>query len=313
MIRSTAASVSGISSGSQSTVCDGPSRGQAEAPCRAGITAMHPLGLFQRESHVGRRKAQPQHAQPAHTAGKAQNLLAQQGTGNLSQGRLVEADQPLDMRGHGVVRKPSLVSVMLRCRLSSSQAAALPGDSPTCPCLIDIFLCRTDNFGYLVHDVASGRTAAIDAPDAKAIKEALQRRGWKLTDLFITHHHTDHVEGIPVLKREYGVRVVGPQGRSRRRSSGSRCWCRPRIRCRSAKPTSSSSKLRATRSVTSSITIRQAATCSPPMRCFRSVSAACSRASPARCGKASRNCGPFPMTRWSIPATSTPRRTLPSQ
>jgi hydroxyacylglutathione hydrolase len=79
------------------------------------------------------------------------------------------------------------------------------------PVLIETFLCRSDNFGYLVHDVASGRTAAIDAPDAKAIKEALHRRGWTLTDLFITHHHTDHVEGIPVLKREYGVRVVGPK------------------------------------------------------------------------------------------------------
>ncbi|MBN9311135.1 MAG: hydroxyacylglutathione hydrolase [Devosia sp.] len=79
------------------------------------------------------------------------------------------------------------------------------------PLLIDIFLCRTDNFGYLVHDVASGRTAAIDAPDAKAIKEAAARRGWRLTDVLITHHHTDHVEGIPALKREYGVRVVGPK------------------------------------------------------------------------------------------------------
>lgn len=79
------------------------------------------------------------------------------------------------------------------------------------PLLIDVFLCRTDNFGYLVHDIQSGNTAAIDAPDAKAIKAALARRGWKLTDLFITHHHTDHVEGIPELKREYGVRVTGPK------------------------------------------------------------------------------------------------------
>jgi len=78
------------------------------------------------------------------------------------------------------------------------------------PVLIDIFLCRTDNFGYLVHDTASGRTAAIDAPDAKAIKAAAERRGWTLTDLFITHHHTDHVEGIPALKREFRLRVVGP-------------------------------------------------------------------------------------------------------
>lgn len=77
--------------------------------------------------------------------------------------------------------------------------------------IIDIFMCRSDNYGYLVHDVASRRTAAIDAPDAKAIKAALERRGWRLTDIFITHHHTDHVEGIPALKREFWVTVTGPR------------------------------------------------------------------------------------------------------
>jgi hydroxyacylglutathione hydrolase len=77
--------------------------------------------------------------------------------------------------------------------------------------LIDIFICRSDNYGYLVHDVASKRTAAIDAPDAKAIRAALERRGWKLDDILVTHHHTDHVEGIPGLKREFGVKVSGPK------------------------------------------------------------------------------------------------------
>lgn len=77
--------------------------------------------------------------------------------------------------------------------------------------LIDIFLCRTDNYGYLVHDVETKKTAAIDAPDAKAIQAALERRGWQLSDVFITHHHTDHVEGIPALKREFGVKVTGPK------------------------------------------------------------------------------------------------------
>jgi len=79
------------------------------------------------------------------------------------------------------------------------------------PLLIDIFMCRTDNYGYLVHDVDSGRTAAIDAPDAKAVKAALALRGWRLTDIFITHHHTDHVEGVPALKREFGATVTGPR------------------------------------------------------------------------------------------------------
>ncbi len=77
--------------------------------------------------------------------------------------------------------------------------------------LIEIFMCRTDNYGYLVHDVETGKTAAIDAPDAKAIKAVLQKRGWTLSDIFLTHHHTDHVEGVPALKREFGAVVTGPK------------------------------------------------------------------------------------------------------
>lgn len=77
--------------------------------------------------------------------------------------------------------------------------------------IVDVFSARSDNFGYLVHDIATGRTAAIDAPEAAAIKNALLHRGWNLTDIFITHHHIDHVEAIPELKAEFGARVVGPR------------------------------------------------------------------------------------------------------
>ncbi|KFC65424.1 Hydroxyacylglutathione hydrolase [Devosia sp. LC5] len=77
--------------------------------------------------------------------------------------------------------------------------------------IVDVFAARSDNFGYLVHDTATGRTAAIDAPETAAIKNALLYRGWALSDIFITHHHIDHVEAIPELKAEYGVRVVGPK------------------------------------------------------------------------------------------------------
>ncbi len=77
--------------------------------------------------------------------------------------------------------------------------------------LVDIFMCRTDNFGYLVHDAETRRTAAIDAPDAGAIKAALNNRGWTLTDVIITHHHRDHVEGLPMLKSDFDVTVTGPR------------------------------------------------------------------------------------------------------
>jgi hydroxyacylglutathione hydrolase len=79
------------------------------------------------------------------------------------------------------------------------------------PVLVETFICRADNYGYLVHDIESRRTAAIDAPDAGAIKAALNHRGWTLTDVFITHHHRDHVEGLPVLKSEFDIVVTGPR------------------------------------------------------------------------------------------------------
>ncbi|MCW5722354.1 MAG: hydroxyacylglutathione hydrolase [Devosia sp.] len=77
--------------------------------------------------------------------------------------------------------------------------------------IVDVFPARSDNFGYLVHDEASGRTAAIDAPEAGAIRTALLHRGWTLTDILITHHHIDHVEAIAELKAAFGARVVGPR------------------------------------------------------------------------------------------------------
>lgn len=73
------------------------------------------------------------------------------------------------------------------------------------------FLCLSDNFGVLLHDPATGRTASIDAPDANAILQGLADKGWALTDILVTHHHADHTQGIPGLKARYpAVRVAGP-------------------------------------------------------------------------------------------------------
>jgi hydroxyacylglutathione hydrolase len=75
---------------------------------------------------------------------------------------------------------------------------------------IRLFTCLTDNLGYLIHDPQSLATAAIDAPEAGPILKVLQREGWKLTDILVTHHHADHVGGIAELKQAYGCRVVAP-------------------------------------------------------------------------------------------------------
>ena len=75
---------------------------------------------------------------------------------------------------------------------------------------IRLFPCLSDNFGYLIHDPATKATASIDAPEAGPIVKALEREGWTLTDILVTHHHADHVGAIAELKRKYKCRVVAP-------------------------------------------------------------------------------------------------------
>jgi hydroxyacylglutathione hydrolase len=74
-----------------------------------------------------------------------------------------------------------------------------------------LFLCLKDNFGVLVHDPATGATAAIDAPEAAPIEAALTATGWRLTDILVTHHHNDHTAGIAALKRHHHCRVTAPR------------------------------------------------------------------------------------------------------
>ena len=79
-----------------------------------------------------------------------------------------------------------------------------------------LFPCLTDNYGVLIHDPQSGATAAIDAPEAVAVETALQKTGWKLSDILVTHHHADHTQGIAALKRQHHCRVVAPRGEAQR-------------------------------------------------------------------------------------------------
>lgn len=76
---------------------------------------------------------------------------------------------------------------------------------------IEQFLCRTDNFGILLHDAQSGETAIVDAPEEAPILAAVARTGWKPTMILTTHHHGDHVEANLALKQRFKLRIVGPE------------------------------------------------------------------------------------------------------
>ena len=69
----------------------------------------------------------------------------------------------------------------------------------------------SDNYTFLLHDSDSGDTAVIDVPEAGPILDALSNRGWSLTEIWLTHHHHDHIGGVDDLLKHHDAKVVGAQ------------------------------------------------------------------------------------------------------
>ncbi|MEM9146913.1 MAG: hydroxyacylglutathione hydrolase [Pseudomonadota bacterium] len=78
----------------------------------------------------------------------------------------------------------------------------MPAEIVTIPCL-------SDNYAYLVRDAASGQVAVVDAPEAGPIIAALEARDWGLDQIWVTHHHGDHTDGVEALRERFGAKVVG--------------------------------------------------------------------------------------------------------
>lgn len=77
--------------------------------------------------------------------------------------------------------------------------------------------CLSDNYAFLLFDGQSGRCLLVDAPEAAPILAEVQRRGWPITDIFLTHHHDDHVQGLGgILARFPQARVWGARADAHR-------------------------------------------------------------------------------------------------
>ena len=78
----------------------------------------------------------------------------------------------------------------------------MPFELRTVPCL-------SDKYAFLAHDPATGATALVDVPEAAPILAALAETGWTLSDILITHHHDDHVDGLNEVLAAHPARVIG--------------------------------------------------------------------------------------------------------
>ncbi|SDH79806.1 hydroxyacylglutathione hydrolase [Pseudomonas panipatensis] len=76
---------------------------------------------------------------------------------------------------------------------------------------IDALPAFSDNYIWLLQDMTQQRCAVVDPGDAAPVEAWLAaHRGWRLSDILVTHHHHDHVGGVERLKAATGARVLGP-------------------------------------------------------------------------------------------------------
>lgn len=68
----------------------------------------------------------------------------------------------------------------------------------------------SDNYVWLVHEVVTGDTIAVDPAVAGPVLEAAAERGWSITQIWNTHWHPDHIGGNAEIKAATGCQITGP-------------------------------------------------------------------------------------------------------
>lgn len=69
-----------------------------------------------------------------------------------------------------------------------------------------------DNYLWVFRS-PSGRLLAVDVGDYAVLARHLAASGDTLATVFVTHHHPDHVGGLPDLRERHpGITVCGPEG-----------------------------------------------------------------------------------------------------
>jgi hydroxyacylglutathione hydrolase len=87
----------------------------------------------------------------------------------------------------------------------------------------------SDNYIWLIESPAApGQVVAVDPGEAAPVIAELERSGSSLAAILLTHHHPDHIGGVPELLRHRAVPVIGPEDariatRTRTVRDGERC------------------------------------------------------------------------------------------
>ena len=74
---------------------------------------------------------------------------------------------------------------------------------------IEIIPCLSDNYAYIIRDEHTNKNILVDAPDHEPIERYLDEKSLSLDFILITHHHSDHIDGVNYLKNKYSPKIIG--------------------------------------------------------------------------------------------------------
>ena len=71
--------------------------------------------------------------------------------------------------------------------------------------------CLSDNYAFLLYNVENRSAFLVDAPEARPINEALHKNNLILEQIFLTHHHADHIDGLSGILEKHDPLTIGAQ------------------------------------------------------------------------------------------------------
>jgi hydroxyacylglutathione hydrolase len=78
----------------------------------------------------------------------------------------------------------------------------------------------SDNYVFVLHDVATNSAAVVDPAEAEPVLQTLDTLGAQLVAIFNTHHHGDHVGGNAQLLKRFPQAIVYASAADRGRIPG---------------------------------------------------------------------------------------------
>jgi len=141
--------------------------------------------------------AKPQDGKPGQARPKPGQAPAQQPRRQRPGRGGIESDQPMDFPAHAV----DIGAYGAGCDGPPAKGDPMALTATPIPCL-------SDNYAWLLR-AADGRLAVCDPAEDAPVAAAVEAAGGKLDLIVLTHHHGDHVAGVPGLVARYGAKVIG--------------------------------------------------------------------------------------------------------